>query len=155
MSEYQATRTIQATPEHVFDFVSDVRNLPQYLPTTHDAKPQGQDRVRVQGQARGHDYNADGWLRRDENGRRLEWGSDGDMNYSGSLEVRPSGGEAASVTVKLHFDPPEQMKRAMGDADAKIQEGLEAALQSIANHCEGHGGKVEPQSAQPTQTRRM
>ena len=150
MPEYERSRVIGAAPEQVFEFLSDVRNLPQYVPTTQHAEPQGPDRVRVQGQARGHRYDADGFFDRDEGAMRLEWGSDGEMRYRGQLQVEPDGDESSRVTVRLSFDPPKEMAQGMGDPDSKIEEGLEKALESIQNHCEGRGGKVEPESAQPT-----
>lgn len=149
MPEYERSRVIGAAPEQVFEFLSDVRNLPQYLPTTHHAEPQGPDRVRVQGEARGHDYDADGFFRRDQQDLRLEWGSDGELRYRGQLRVEPDGGRGGSrVTVHLSFEPPRGMAQGLGDADSRIEEGIEAALESIQRQCEGQSGKVEPQGAQ-------
>lgn len=152
--EYSGTHRIQAPADQVFEYVSDVRNLPKYLPTTKSAQPQGEDRVQVQGEAQGHQYNADGYFRKDEAGHRLEWGSDGEINYSGTLEVRDAGGGASEVTVKLRFEPsPRQAvnnNQAQADHapnDQQIQDGINAALQSIQNTIEGQGGKVEPASA--------
>ncbi len=52
MPEYEHSQTIQASPDAVFAFVSQVRNLPQYLPTIKAAEPQGPERVVVHGEAR-------------------------------------------------------------------------------------------------------
>jgi uncharacterized protein YndB with AHSA1/START domain len=49
MPDYEHSLTIEASPETVFDFVSDIANLPKYLPTTHHAEAQPGGRVRVQG----------------------------------------------------------------------------------------------------------
>lgn len=57
MAEYEHAMTIDASPDAVFDFVADIRNLPKYLPTTKSAQPQGEERVRVQGEAAGHQYD--------------------------------------------------------------------------------------------------
>ncbi|MEF2277907.1 SRPBCC family protein [Deinococcus sp. YIM 134068] len=150
--EYQGTRRIQATPDEVFAFVSDVRNLPKYLPTTKSAEPQDGERVEVEGEAQGHAYHADGHFRQDAEGHRLEWGSDGEINYSGTLEVKPDGDSGSEVTVKLRFDPDPQSapnKDMPGPApsDSQIQEGIDKALESIQNFVEGRGGKVEPSAA--------
>ncbi len=53
MPEYEHSLTVQASPEAVFTFVSDVSRLPEYLPTTHHAEAQPGGRVRVQGEAGG------------------------------------------------------------------------------------------------------
>lgn len=157
MSEYEHTQRIEATPDQVFAFVSDVGNLPKYLPTTHSAQSQGSERVRVQGEAQGHRYDADGYFRRDEANGRLEWGSDGEISYSGWLEVKPGpdgDDRSSSVTVHLSFGPnPREAVNAGGPppdgapSDRDIQDSLEKALVSIQNQVEGKGGKVEPAAA--------
>jgi len=147
MAEYEHTLLVNASPDDVFDYISDVRNMPNYLPTTHHAESQGAGRVRVQGEVRGRTYDSDGWLRLDRTEHRMEWGSDGENQYSGWMEVEGDASGSA-VTVHLSFEPrpdqARQFEQQSGDADATIQQGLEAALQSIKAQCEGQGVKVEP-----------
>ena len=147
MAEYEHTIVVNASADTVFDYVSDVRNMPRYLPTTHQAESQGPDRVRVQGEVRGRAYDSDGWLRLDRTEHRMEWGSDGENQYSGWMEVEGDEGGSA-VTVHLSFVPRRhqevQFEQQTGDVDATIQQGLEAALRSIKSQCEGSGTKVEP-----------
>lgn len=150
--EYRGSRKIQASPEEVYEFVSDVRNLPKYLPTTKRAEPQGPERVEVEGNAHGHSYHADGMFKKDAQNHRLEWGSDGEIRYSGHLEVMPAGNGMSEVRVELRFDPDPQ--RASNDgmhgkapSNHQIQEGIDKALESISNFIEGKGGKEEPPSA--------
>ena len=151
MAEYEHSLTVQASPDAVFDFVSDIGNLPRYLPTTHQAEMQGAGRVRVRGEAGGHTYDSDGYFRVDTSEHRLEWGSDGENNYSGWLEVEDGKDGASDVTVHLSFAPrpdlAQRMDEQTGDHDRTIQQGLEAALLSIQNQVEGRGGKVEPEAA--------
>lgn len=149
-TRYTASRTINAPVDEVFAFVSDVKNLPKYLPTTKKAEAQGEDRVRVQGSANGHDYDADGHFAVDAAKHAMTWGSDGERTYSGQMEVAGRG-QQSEVTVHLHFEPGKKGKQEMaetsGSPEAAIQEGLEKALQSIQNQVEGKGGKVEPKAA--------
>lgn len=152
MSEYEHTTTVNSDAKRVFGFVSDVNNLPRYLPTVTHAMPQGAERVRVQGEAAGHRYDSDGYYRVDTSRMRMEWGSDGENQYRGWLEVRNNDNDAtAIVLVHLSFEPrpdiAEQYKRQSGNYHRTIQEGLENALQSIKNICEGQGGKVESRAA--------
>lgn len=146
MPEYEQSLIVHASPDAVFDFISDVRNLPQYLPTLRRAEPSGNERVRVEGDVRGHHYAADGQFHVDRLARRMEWGSDGEMQYRGWMTVEDAGRSQSEVTVHLSFTPPPQMSQKMdqmsGDHHAAIQEGLEQALQSIQNLVEGTGGKV-------------
>jgi uncharacterized protein YndB with AHSA1/START domain len=146
MAEYEHTATINASPDDVFVFVSDVRNLPQYLPTTKSAQPQAGERVRVQGEAQGHQYDSDGYFRADQTSYRLEWGAD-ERYYSGWLTI--NGQDSASeVTVHLSLrGTPPGADESERPSDEAIQEGLEASLRSIQNIVEGKGGKVEPSAA--------
>ncbi len=138
---------MHAPPGQVLDFVADVRNLPRYLPTTKDAQPQGEGRVRVQGEAQGHRYDGDGYLRRDEAAQRLEWGAD-EGYYSGWLQVRGEGDGASTVTVHISLrGHPPGADPSSAPSDDQINEGLMAGLRSIQNQLEGRGGKQEPSAA--------
>lgn len=151
MSDYSRTIELNCPAEEVFTFVKDPRNMPQYLPTVHDARPQGEGRVEVAGDAAGHDYRSDGWFDIDDQSRSMRWGSDGENKYSGSLEVEEMG-DRCRVTVNLRFEPrPDQdqaFQEQTGSRDATINDGLQAALESIRNICEGQGGKVPSQADQ-------
>ena len=126
---------------------TDVRNLPKYLPTTKDAQVQGEDRVRVQGEAQGHSYNADGFLHADRGAHRLEWGAD-EGYYSGHLQIRPQGDAASDVTVHISLrDKPPGADFDDRPSDSQIQEGLAKGLESIQNQVTGQGGKEEPSAA--------
>jgi uncharacterized membrane protein len=152
MSEYVHTITVSSRAQHIFDFVSNVDNLPRYLPTVKQAMPQGSERVRVKGEAAGQQYDSDGYYRVDNSRKRIEWGSDGENNYRGWLEVKGNSGDAtATVTVHLSFEPrpdlAERYDQQTGDRHRTIQDGLENALQSIKYLCEGKGGKIESRVA--------
>jgi uncharacterized membrane protein len=153
MAEYEHSLLVEAPADEVFAFVSDVGNLPLYLPTTHHAEAQGEGRVRVRGEAAGQAYDSDGFFRVDRTEHRMEWGSDGENAYRGWLEVEGSAvhGMVSQVTVHLSFTPrteqAERMDRQDGSRHITIREGLEAALLSIQNHVEGRGAKVEPRAA--------
>ncbi len=156
MSEFEHSTTIDASPDEVYAFMSKVENLPKYLPTTHSAQPQEGERVRVQGEAQGHQYDSDGFFRQDRANHRIEWGAD-EGYYSGWLQVEAQG-EGSSMTVHLSFSggPPGGQGQEPGDASSdeapstdQIQEGLVTALESIKNFVEEgrSGGKVEPSAA--------
>ena len=147
MGEYEQTMTMQAPPDEILDFVSDIGNMPKYLPTTKSAQPQGEDRVRVQGEAMGHAYDSDGYLRRDDEAMRLEWGSD-EGYYSGWLEVEGDGEDASEVTIHISLrGKPPGAGQSGGPSDDQINEGIAKGLESIRNHVEGRGGKEEPSAA--------
>lgn len=138
MADYSQSMMIDAPTNEVLDFVADVRNLPKYLPTTKHAESQGENRVRVQGEANGHRYDSDGYLRRTEN--RLEWGADEDY-YSGYLTVTPKGDSSdVTVSISLKGTPPGADPNNR-PSDEQINEGLRKGLESINNFVTGQGGK--------------
>lgn len=152
MSDYIHSLRVEARADQVFDYVSDIHNLPDYLPTVRRAEPQGNERVAIEGNASGNAYASDGFFKVDRNQRRMEWGSDGENEYRGRLEVREmDGGKACDVSVHLSFTPrPDLAQRfedQTGDRDRTVRQGIETALASIKNACEGHGGKVEYRTA--------
>lgn len=145
MPSYQQTIQIPVQPRQVFDFVADVRNLPNYLPTTRDAQSQGDERVRVQGEAKGHAYDADGYLRCDRQQMRLEWGAD-EGHYAGWLQIDAQG-DRSTVTVNLEFHESVERPDARAPNEQDVRAGLNAALESIRRQVLGEGGKVEPAAA--------
>ena len=150
MHEYHQSKKVQASADDVFDFVADIKNLPKYLPTVQKASPQQGERIQVEGEAGGHHYKSDGYFRVDKENRRLEWGSDGENNYSGSLEVKEAGDAASEVGVNIQFDPKPELAKKFeeqgGSRHQVINDGINKALVSIKNLCEGKGGKVEAAS---------
>lgn len=147
MPDFSDTTTVSAAPDQVWQLVSKVENLPQYMPTMKRADTQGPNRVQVEGDAQGHHYSGDGHFTTDDSTRRLEWGSDGENDYSGWLQVKGDG-SSSTVEVGLHFGD-ELAQQLAGDhpsdsAEAPADHGLAAALASVKQIVEGEGGKVEP-----------
>lgn len=144
MAEYTDRIDVAAPADQVFAFVSDIQNLPKYLPTVHHAHPQKGERVEVEGTANGHAYNSDGWFKVDEAARTMTWGSDGENDYSGKMAVTGDGSQA-TVACSLKFTPTGDVKQSMdknqGGPSAAMTDGLHASLASIKALCEGTGGK--------------
>ncbi|MFO7276396.1 MAG: SRPBCC family protein [Pseudomonadota bacterium] len=152
MSEYEHAVTVRAPADKVFEFVSNVENLPHYLPTVDSAEPQPGERVRVRGRVQGRSYDSDGYYRVNAAKRRMEWGSDGENQYRGWLTVEGDGA-TSNVRVHLSFEPRpdqiQQFERQTGDADRTIQQGLEEALQRIQMLFETAASRSQP-GAQPS-----
>ena len=147
MQEFERSETINSSADQVFNFLSDIKNFPEYLPTVQKVQSEGGDRIRFQGEANGHKYDDTGFYRADKQNRRMEWSSDGESNYHGWLEVSEGSNNSCEVTVHLAFDTKSQalkeMDKGAGDHEQAINEGIEKTLQFIKNHCEGRGGKKE------------
>ncbi len=157
MSEFEHTTTVEASPEQVWSFVADVRNLPKYLPTTHSAEPAQGERVEVKGEAQGHEYDSEGYFREDKQNYRLEWGAD-ENYYSGWLEIKEQG-DTSDVTVHLTFtgappqgegDPPGDNTSEEAPSRDDVQEGLVSALESIKNFVEGDRPDTKDESRAAT-----
>jgi len=148
-TEFEQSITVSASADSIFEFISDVKNVPQYLPTVKSAQPQAGERIRTQGQAGDRSYDSDGHFRVDKQAHRLEWGSDGENDYKGWLEVQGNGESQSQVKVHIHYAPkPEIMQRMVERSpdhsfESVMKEGISKTLESIKRICEGKGGKEE------------
>lgn len=148
-TEFEQSITVAAPADGIFDFISDVKNVPQYLPTVKSAQPQQGERIRTQGQAGDRSYDSDGHFRVDKQARRIEWGSDGENDYRGWLEVQGDSGSQSQVKVHIHYAPrPEILQRMVERSpdhsfESVMKEGITKTLESIKRICEGKGGKEE------------
>lgn len=137
--EFEASIYVEADADAVFDFVADISNMPKYMPTTKSAQSQGEGRVRVQGGGDGFSYDSDGYLRRNDQTNRLEWGAD-EGTYNGWMKVDGEN-QGSEVTIHLSFKNGADYEQIPSQ---HVNEGLQSALQSIKNEVEGTGGKVKP-----------
>ena len=123
--------------------------MPQYLPTVKNAQPQKGERIRTQGQAGDRTYDSDGHFRVEQHSRRIEWGSDGENDYRGWLEVQGNEESHSLVKVHIHYAPrPEVLQHMIERSpdcsfESAMNEGISKTLESIKRICEGKGGKKE------------
>jgi uncharacterized protein YndB with AHSA1/START domain len=164
--EYEQSQAIEAPPEEVFAWLSDVGNLPEYLPPVVDSSVVGPSREGVPGKrirttleypgGGGGTFEAEGYLAVDERERRMEWGAEAGRDYSGWLTVANRGEGASEVVVHLSFGErsagPEIEQRSPEDRDP-LAEGISATLESIRRQVEEGSGKLEapppPKGAEP------
>ena len=129
MKTYDRKLTMEVDPDHVFDFVSEPRNLPQFLPTVKHAEKVDSDRIRIQGDSHGHPYDAEGTFRVDRHRRSIEWGVEGDHAYSGRMQI--SEGDASplvsEIEMELRFERPPA-------GEEKILDEMGQTLRGIRDH---------------------
>lgn len=148
-TEFEQSISVNAPADDTFDFLADVSNVPHYLPTVKSAQPQQGDRIRTQGQVGEHSYDSDGHFRVIRETRHLKWGSDGENDYGGWMEVQPEGESRSTVIVHIHYAPRPEMQQKMaeqspgGSFETAMSEGISKTLESIKRICEGQGGKQE------------
>jgi hypothetical protein len=155
--EYEQTQVIAASPDEVFAWVTDVGNMPGYLPPIKEAAIEGEsapgtpgEKVRMEGEIpdRGG-FESEGYLSVDEGARRMEWGAEVSRDYSGWLTVADDGAGGSEVTVHLSFGERsvagEIQDESSEDRDP-LQEAVGATLESIRRQIEEGAGKVRPPS---------
>jgi uncharacterized protein YndB with AHSA1/START domain len=136
MSDYDDTITVRVPPETLFAYLSDVRNLPRYLPQLTEAVPEGGDRVSVTAHVNPdggpeRDVHGEAWVHVITEGKTLEWGAPGQHDYHGELDVAPGErDDESSLTVRLHTEHAE---------DDMVRRGLTATLEGIRDAVEEAG----------------
>lgn len=147
MADLTGSIAISASPQAVFDFVSDISNLPQYLPTVKAAEDAGKDHVQVTSVVDNESHTQEGYFRTPGVDQPITWGSDDDKDYEGSMLIEASE-HGSNLILSMHLNPPPQDAKdieARTDQDfaSQMQEGVNRCLQSIKNQVEGTGGKDE------------
>jgi ribosome-associated toxin RatA of RatAB toxin-antitoxin module len=157
MQEYEQSKAVAAPANEVFAWVSDVENLPKYLPPIKDAGIEGSaaagspgERVKmtVEIPDRG-EFESEGYFDVNAEARTMRWGAETDRDYSGWLTVAEAGDGQSEVTVHLSFGPRSvegEIQEDSGDDRDPLEESLEATLESIRRQIEEGSGKLPPPS---------
>ncbi len=132
MTEHQSSAVVDLPADVVFSYLSDVENLPEYLPRMTGARRTGEHDVEVtaalpddvDGQSDGdgdgaHEVGGTATFEVDSSARELRWGSKGEKDYGGSIGVEPVSDTSCTVTVGLrwhHGDPQ--------DVDADLERSV-------------------------------
>ena len=133
MTEYTDDIRIAIPPNLLFDYLSDVENVPRYMPRVCEAHDIGDGAVEVHASplmADGTTVDVQGraWTRVDTPGRTMSWGSIGGRhNYRGSFDV-DADGDGSRLYVRINSE------RAQAPA---VQAGLRDTLTSIKTITEG------------------
>ena len=155
--EYEQTQVIAASPDEVFAWVTDVGNMPGYLPPIKEASIEGEsapgtpgEKVRMEGEIpdRG-EFESEGYFDVDAEARTMRWGAETDRDYSGWLTVAEAGDGQSEVTVHLSFGPRSvegEIQEDSSDDRDPLEESLEATLESIRRQIEEGSGKLPPPS---------
>jgi uncharacterized protein YndB with AHSA1/START domain len=135
MGDYDDTITVRVPPRTLFAYLSDVRNLPRYLPRMTEAVPEGGDRVAVTAhidpdEGPEQDVHGEAWVHVITAGTTLEWGAPGPHDYHGQLEVGAGqGDDESTLTVRLHTEHVEgdQIRRGLVETLEGIRDAVEQA----------------------------
>ena len=152
--EYEQSKIVEAPPDEVFAWLSDVGNLPKYLPPIKEASIEGSSAPGKPGQRlwlRGEipnrgEFENEGYLSVDESDRRMEWGAEVSRDYSGQLTVAEHDG-GSEVTVNLSFGERSvegEIEDESNEDRHPLEDGLAETLESIRRQIEEGSGKVQP-----------
>ena len=164
--EYEQSQAIGAPPEEVFAWLSEVGNLPKYLPPVVDSSVEGPSAEGVPGQRirttleypgeGGGTFDAVGYFAVDEGERRMEWGAEEGRDYSGWLTVAERGEGGSEVVVHLSFGERSagpEIREQSPEGSNPLAEGISATLESIRRQIEEGSGKLEvpppPEGTEP------
>jgi hypothetical protein len=133
MGNYESSTTVRMSPSELFEYLSDVENLPAYLPSLTSARRIGSDKVAVTAHidppgGPEQDVRGEAWIKVKQAGRTLEWGAPGPNDYHGELDVDPGPDAGRSkLTVRVHTVRVEGQE---------LQDGVDDAVQAIARAVE-------------------
>lgn len=128
MGEYVQAITVRADASWVFDYLAEVRHLPDYVSVVVAAEPtERAGEVSVVVVVDGVRRERTAWLRRDLAAGTMQWRSDGQNDHRGQLAVTCEGADTA-VTVTLRTE------RADGPG---IRAGLDQSLAQLKYQLDG------------------
>ncbi|ADB32873.1 hypothetical protein Kfla_3820 [Kribbella flavida DSM 17836] len=157
MGDYEASTVVDVAPNVLFDYLSDVERLPEYLPQMTEAhrldapsdEAQGPE-ARMPGEAVHERVEVAAVIDPDdgperevrseaeidivEQGRTLRWSAPGPHDYHGELDVDFVADGTSKLTVRLHTEHAE---------GASIDEALQHTLAGIKTSVERRDGTSE------------
>ena len=87
--QHDHTEHVAAAPDAVFAAISDVGNLPRFVPQITAARPTDDDHVEIDARYEGRQQHGQASFHADPAERRIEWGSA--SGYSGWMSVAADG----------------------------------------------------------------
>ena len=101
--QHEHTEHVAASPDAVYAAISDVSNLPKFVPQLTAARAAGEGRVEVDARYDGHEQHGEASFATDDAVRRIEWGAA--SGYHGWLRV-DADGEGSRLTLFLDTPHP-------------------------------------------------
>jgi carbon monoxide dehydrogenase subunit G len=87
--QHEHTEHVAAAPEAVYAAISDVSNLPRFVPQMTAARAAGDGRVAVDARYEGREQHGEASFSADDAQRRIEWSAP--SGYRGWMQVDPDG----------------------------------------------------------------
>ena len=87
--QHEHTEHVAASAEAVFAAISDLDNLPRFVPQLTAVRTMHGDQIEVEARYHGHEHHGEATFIVDETARRIEWGAP--SGYRGWMKVDPDG----------------------------------------------------------------
>jgi uncharacterized protein YndB with AHSA1/START domain len=129
VAEFEAERGMPADAQAVFEVVSDLDHLGEWLPTQVEVRPVREGEVHAQVEQR--QVDVDGLVRVRPEQLRVEWGSEQSPDYAGWLQVEHAGEGRSSVVLHLSFLGHQPETRPHGHAREELQTWLADGLDRL------------------------
>jgi len=97
--QHEHTEHVAATPDAVYAAISDVTNLPRFVPQMTAARPADGDRVEIDARYEGREQHGEASFHADALARRIEWSAP--SGYNGWMRVEPDG-DGSRLTLFLN-----------------------------------------------------
>lgn len=132
MTDYTNTTQVTAPAQTLFDYLSDIHNLPEYFARMQSATPVDGDAVHTEAELPdGQVVEGEAWFRVDREAMRLAWGSEGPNDYRGDLAVSGTdGGSQVIVTVSTARVRSDEVERGVDDTVRTIKDKVEARVRA-------------------------
>ena len=99
--QHEHTEHVAAPPDAVYAAISDVSNLPRFVPQMTAARPSGDDRVEIDARYEGREQHGEASFRANDGERKIEWSAA--SGYHGWMQV-DADGEGSRLTLFLHTE---------------------------------------------------
>jgi uncharacterized membrane protein len=87
--QHEHTEHVAAPADVVYAAISDLDNLPRFVPQLTAVRPAQGDQIEVEARYHGHEQHGEATFRANEAERRIEWGAP--SGYRGWMKVDPDG----------------------------------------------------------------
>ncbi len=157
MGDYEASCTVDVAWNVLWDYLSDVKRLPEYLPNIEEAHrlPGAHPHVepyQLGGPAdtgiepvdvdvhpdAGQEIHERGWIEVVEHGHKLRWGAAGPNQYHGELAVAFVADTTSLLTVRLHTE-----HTGGPDVERELEESLGLIKESAEHRHPPEAGEPE------------
>jgi carbon monoxide dehydrogenase subunit G len=123
MGDFESSAQVTAGEQVLFEYLSDVSNLPKYFAMMKRAERTGPEEVETAADVNGVTREGRASFKVDYDRKQIQWASEGDSGYSGVLDVTGDTRQA-TVTVRLHTER-------VDDGDEQVAQGLDETLAQI------------------------